>query len=193
MAVVYKRCPVPCDLHRCGLHFLGEIDRCVATGFFRNPFDPLKTAEADKARRVVEVYITGNRGADIKELGSTLGAYGVETAYLCDDKRFVDGQTQALALSIVNILRQFSPKLFLMGSASEAHELGGMVASELGASFVPDCVQIKCDDELNLIGLRPIQRDRALVEVRCKNSDFQIASIREKIYSPMPAAFPDTK
>jgi electron transfer flavoprotein alpha subunit len=144
-------------------------------------------ASHDKA--VVEGVLLGS---DVDGLAEQAFQYGADRVYLLDDPIFKHYRNQPYFQSLVEVVKKYSPEVFLIGATTLGRDLAGSVATGLGTGLTADCTQLQMGEAKGttkklLLATRPAFGGNVIATIVCKNHSPQMASVRPRVF-PMPEA-----
>jgi len=84
-------------------------------------------------------------GSNVNELTGELAAYGSEKIYAIDDPKLNYYQGEAYAANVTDLVRQYKPVIFLIGSTDTGRDLAPRVAAEAGTGLTAHCIGLEIE------------------------------------------------
>lgn len=127
-------------------------------------------------------------GHDVEHIAKQAIAYGSDRVFWVDDPSLAVYRTRPYATTLVNLVRQYKPEIFLLGASSRGRDLAGSVATELYTGLTADCTGLDIDRETNLLRqTRPAFGGNIMATIICPNYRPQMATVRHRVFEmPMP-------
>jgi electron transfer flavoprotein alpha subunit/NAD-dependent dihydropyrimidine dehydrogenase PreA subunit len=127
-------------------------------------------------------------GHDVEHIAKQAIAYGADRVFWVDDPSLAVYRTRPYATTLVNLVRQYKPEIFLLGASSRGRDLAGSVATELYTGLTADCTGLDIDPETNLLRqTRPAFGGNIMATIICPNYRPQMATVRHRVFEmPMP-------
>jgi len=115
-------------------------------------------------------------------------AYGADRVFWVDDPSLAVYRTLPYAKTLVSLVRQYKPEIFLLGASSRGRDLAGAVATELYTGLTADCTGLDIDPETSLLRqTRPAFGGNIMATIICPNYRPQMATVRHRVFE-MPIA-----
>jgi len=127
-------------------------------------------------------------GHDVEDIAQQAISYGADTVYLADDATLADFRADPYAAVIKRLVEEYQPAIMLWGGTSRGRDLAAAVGADLGVGVAVDCLDLRLDDEGNLVATRPIYTGNILTDVVFRSKP-QIATVRARAF-PMPEPDP---
>ncbi len=127
-------------------------------------------------------------GQDVADIAQQAIGYGADTVYLADDATLASFRVDPYAAVIKTLVEEHQPAIMLWGGTSRGRELAAAVGADLGVGAAADCLDLRLDDEGNLVATRPIYTGNILTDVVFRRRP-QIATVRARAF-PMPEPDP---
>ena len=102
-------------------------------------------------------------GHDVKDQAKELVGYGAQKVIVVDDSQLKDFQVDTYLGALAQLTQQQKPELFLIGSTRRGKELAARLAARLKVGCVPDCLELKVDDQGRLVAERIVYGGNAIV------------------------------
>ena len=124
-------------------------------------------------------------GSEIKGLAKEAIACGADKVYVVDDPLLKYYQTDAYLAVMDKIIKQASPRIFLLGQTSLGRDLAPRLAFRLKAGLSVDCIELSIDPQTKLLlQTRPVYGGNARATFTTDGMP-QMATIRAKAFSPL--------
>lgn len=127
-------------------------------------------------------------GHDVEHIARQAIAYGADRVFWVDDPSLAVYRTRPYAATLVNLVRQYKPEIFLLGASSRGRDLAGSVATELYTGLTADCTGLDIDPETSLLRqTRPAFGGNIMATIICPNYRPQMATVRHRVFEmPVP-------
>lgn len=102
-------------------------------------------------------------GHDVKDQAKDLVGYGAQKVMVVDDQQLEEFHVELYLSALTQLTQQHKPELFLIGSTRRGKELAARLAARLNVGCVPDCQELKTDDQGRLIAERIVYGGNAIV------------------------------
>lgn len=102
-------------------------------------------------------------GHDVRDQAKELVGYGAQKVIVVDDQQLKQFQVEPYLSALTQLTQQYKPELFLIGSTRRGKELAARLAARLNVGCVPDCLELKVDDQGRLIAERIVYGGNAIV------------------------------
>jgi electron transfer flavoprotein alpha subunit len=126
-----------------------------------------------KGREIVE-----HTGGELQSVvfGSNVGKtrvfelirYGADRVFLFDDPMFTGLNTMVFAHNLVRLCREEKPDIVLIGATCFGRSLGPRVAAALKTGLTADCIDLRVDENGDLIQIRPAFVGNILAYIKTK-------------------------
>jgi electron transfer flavoprotein alpha subunit len=127
-------------------------------------------------------------GHDVEDISRQAIAFGADRVFWVDDPSLAVYRTRPYAVTLVDLVRQYKPEIFLLGASSRGRDLAGSVATELYTGLTADCTGLDIDPETNLLRqTRPAFGGNIMATIICPNYRPQMATVRHRVFE-MPVA-----
>ena len=92
--------------------------------------------------------------------------------------------------TLIHLVREYKPEIFLLGASSRGRDLAGSIASVLYTGLTADCTGLDIDSETGLLlQTRPAFGGNIMATIICPNHRPQMATVRHRVFE-MPVADP---
>lgn len=127
-------------------------------------------------------------GHNVENISKEAIAFGADRVLWADDPSLAVYRTAPYAKTLVNLVRQYKPEIFLLGATSRGRDLAGSVAATLYTGLTADCTDLDIDPEKGLLlQTRPAFGGNIMAKIICANHRPQMATVRQRVFE-MPAA-----
>ncbi len=141
--------------------------------------EALAAAKRDLAGNVTAI-ILGSDGDDIAEQAF---AYGADRAIVSDDDDLDSGLVEACGPTVVSILQEHVPDIFLAGGSITGSDLCAWVAFDLDAGYIADVNNLRIDDG-SVIASHPVFAGKLRSDATIPTG-MQIISIRNRAFAAL--------
>lgn len=121
-------------------------------------------------------------GCGVKNLCKILANYGADKIYLAESEAFKLYNPMLYAPVITKLVKRENPDIFLFGATAIGSELGPTVAARLKTGVAAHCVDMRIDENENLIADVPSFGGKILGEILCPDTRPQMASVKPGIF-----------
>jgi len=140
---------------------------------------------ADQRKAALAACVLGHNAEHIAQEAI---AYGADRVFWVDDPTLAVYRTQPYAATLVNLVRQHRPEIFLLGASSRGRDLAGSVATELYTGLTADCTGLDIDMEKGLLRqTRPAFGGNIMATIICPNYRPQMSTVRHRVFEMPPA------
>jgi electron transfer flavoprotein alpha subunit len=117
---------------------------------------------ATKLGEELAVVIMGHQ---IRDLAEQFGAFGVDKAFVIDDKRLEKYRGDSYVDALAQVVKQHNPSVVLFATTPMGNDLAPRLAARLRVGLIAHYTEIEVDSEKKLQARRPIQSGKAHVTV----------------------------
>jgi electron transfer flavoprotein alpha subunit len=122
-------------------------------------------------------------GHNVEHIAKEAITYGADRVFWVDDPSVAVYRTGPYAASLVQLVREYKPEIFLLGASSRGRDLAGSVATELYTGLTADCTGLEIDPENNLLRqTRPAFGGNIMATIICPNYRPQMATVRHRVF-----------
>ena len=121
-------------------------------------------------------------GSNIRNVCKTLGDYGAEKIYLVESDKLGLYNPMLYSRIITKLTEEEEPDIFLFGATSIGSELGPTVAAALKTGMAAHCVDMRIDENEQLISDVPSFGGKIIGEIVCPDFLPQMASVKPGIF-----------
>jgi len=129
-------------------------------------------------------------GSGIQDSGQEAFMYGADTVYLVDDPLLAEYNPDSFTTAITQACQYLGSPVILLGHTTMGCDVAARVAFRLGCFPLMNCNKLDIDpDSKLLVQTRSVYGGMAFAEVKSKNSQQQLATIKPRAMAPLE---PDT-
>jgi len=140
---------------------------------------------ADQRKTILTACVLGY---NVEHIAKQAVVYGADRVFWVDDPSLAVYRTQPYANTLVTLVQQYKPEIFLLGASSRGRDLAGSVATELYTGLTADCTGLDIDPETSLLRqTRPAFGGNIMATIICPNYRPQMATVRHRVFE-MPVA-----
>jgi electron transfer flavoprotein alpha subunit/NAD-dependent dihydropyrimidine dehydrogenase PreA subunit len=122
-------------------------------------------------------------GHNVEHIAKQAVAYGADRVFWVDDASLAVYRTRPYARTLVDLVRQYKPEIFLLGASSRGRDLAGSVATELYTGLTADCTGLDIDPETKLLRqTRPAFGGNIMATIISPNYRPQMATVRHRVF-----------
>jgi len=145
---------------------------------------------ADQRKTALSACLLGHH---VEHIAKEAVAFGADRVFWVDDPTLGVYRTQPYANTLVDLVRQYKPEIFLLGASSRGRDLAGSVATELYTGLTADCTGLDIDMEKGLLRqTRPAFGGNIMATIICPNYRPQMSTVRHRVFE-LPTADPARK
>ena len=127
-------------------------------------------------------------GHNVEHITKAAISFGADRVFWVDDPSLAVYSTAPYASTLINLVREYKPEIFLLGASSRGRDLAGSVASIIYTGLTADCTGLEIDQELGLLlQTRPAFGGNIMATIICPNHRPQMATVRYRVFE-MPIA-----
>lgn len=119
-------------------------------------------------------------GFQMKNEVNELIYHGADKVFLYDHPSLKNFDVIRYKQNIVNLIKEEKPEIFLLGATPLGRSLGPRIAAALKTGLTADCIDLKMDEERNLIQIRPAFSGNILAHIKTKTRP-QMSTVRYKV------------
>jgi len=128
-------------------------------------------------------------GHNVEHIAKEAISFGADRVFWVDDPSLAVYSTAPYASTLINLVREYKPEIFLLGASSRGRDLAGSVASILYTGLTADCTGLDIDPENGLLlQTRPAFGGNIMATIICPNNRPQMATVRHRVFE-MPVAY----
>ncbi|MGA9110615.1 MAG: FAD-binding protein [Smithella sp.] len=127
-------------------------------------------------------------GHNVEHITKEAISFGADRVFWVDDPSLAAYSTAPYASTLISLIREYKPEIFLLGASSRGRDLAGSVASVLYTGLTADCTGLDIDPENGLLlQTRPAFGGNIMATIICANHRPQMATVRYHVFE-MPIA-----
>ena len=127
-------------------------------------------------------------GHNVEHIAKEAISFGADRVFWVDDPSLAAYSPAPYASTLINLVREYKPEIFLLGASSRGRDLAGSVASILYTGLTADCTGLDIDPENGLLlQTRPAFGGNIMATIICANHRPQMATVRHRVFE-MPVA-----
>jgi electron transfer flavoprotein alpha subunit len=140
---------------------------------------------ADQRKVALTACVLGHK---VEHITKEAVSFGADRVFWVDDESLATYTTAPYASTLINLIREYKPEIFLFGASSRGRDLAGSVASVLYTGLTADCTGLDIDPENGLLlQTRPAFGGNIMATIICANHRPQMATVRYRVFE-MPVA-----
>ena len=116
-------------------------------------------------------------GHNVKALAQDLIRYGADSVLVADDPRLDNYRLLPYSLVMEGLIRQYQPKIMLMGATAMGVELAPRVAAKVRTGLSAHCIDLKLDDKGQLLQVVPGWGGGVIATISCPDHRPQMATV----------------
>jgi electron transfer flavoprotein alpha subunit len=102
-------------------------------------------------------------GHGVKDQAKELAGYGAQKIVVVDNPQLKEFHVESYLSVLTQLTQQYKPELLLVGSTKRGKELAARLAARLNVGCVPDCQELKVDEQGRLLVERIVYGGNAIV------------------------------
>ena len=127
-------------------------------------------------------------GHNVEHITKEAISFGADRVFWADDESLASYTTAPYASTLINLVREYKPEIFLLGASSRGRDLAGSIASVLYTGLTADCTGLDIDPENDLLlQTRPAFGGNIMATIICPDHRPQMATVRHRVFE-MPVA-----
>lgn len=131
---------------------------------------------ADELQTQVGAVLVGDA---VKNLASSLLAYGADTVYVIQDKSLEPYRTEPFTAAIQKVVEKYKPEIMLLGATVNGRDLGPRLAARLQTGLTADCTSLDIEKENRLLlQTRPAFGGNMMATILCPEKRPQMSTVR---------------
>jgi len=119
-------------------------------------------------------------GHEIKDLASELIQYGADKVFVYDHPTLREFDVIRYKEILVDFVKKFNPEIFLIGATPLGRSLAPRVAAALRTGLTADCIDLRIDENGDLIQIRPAFTGNILAHIKTKSRPI-MATVRYRV------------
>ena len=127
-------------------------------------------------------------GHNVEHITKEAISFGADRVFWADDPTLAAYSTAPYASTLINLVREYKPEIFILGASARGRDLAGSVASVLYTGLTADCTGLDIDPEKGLLlQTRPAFGGNIMATIICPDHRPQMATVRHRVFE-MPVA-----
>jgi electron transfer flavoprotein alpha subunit/NAD-dependent dihydropyrimidine dehydrogenase PreA subunit len=140
---------------------------------------------ADRRKVALTACVLGH---NVEHITKEAISFGADRIFWVDDESLAAYTTAPYASTLISLIREYKPEIFLFGASSRGRDLAGSVASILYTGLTADCTGLDIDPANGLLlQTRPAFGGNIMATIICPNRRPQMATVRYRVFE-MPVA-----
>ena len=119
-------------------------------------------------------------GHEVKDLASELIQYGADKVFVYDHPTLREFDVIRYKEILVDFVKKFNPEIFLIGATLLGRSLAPRVAAALRTGLTADCIDLRIDEDGDLIQIRPAFTGNILAHIKTKSRPI-MATVRYRV------------
>ena len=129
---------------------------------------------ADLRKVALTACVLGN---NVEHIAKEAISFGADRVFLVDDESLAAYTTAPYASTLISLIREYKPEIFLLGASTRGRDLAGSIASVLYTGLTADCTGLDIDPEKGLLlQTRPAFGGNIMATIICPNHRPQMAT-----------------
>jgi electron transfer flavoprotein alpha subunit len=125
-------------------------------------------------------------GHHVEHIAKEAISFGADRVFWADDESLADYTTAPYASTLISLILEYKPEIFLLGASARGRDLAGSVASILYTGLTADCTGLDIDPGNGLLlQTRPAFGGNIMATIKTERTRPQMASVRPHVM-PMP-------
>jgi electron transfer flavoprotein alpha subunit len=126
----------------------------------------------------------------VEHLAREAISFGADRVFWVDDPTLAVYRTAPYARTLVDLVQEYRPEIFILGASSRGRDLAGSVASIMHTGLTADCTGLEIDPETGLLlQTRPAFGGNIMATIVCPHHRPQMATMRQHV-AEMPVPDP---
>lgn len=122
-------------------------------------------------------------GHHVEHITKEAISFGADRVFWVDDESLASYTTAPYASTLINLVHEYKPEIFLLGASARGRDLAGSVASLLHTGLTADCTGLDIDPENGLLlQTRPAFGGNIMATIICPNHRPQMATVRYRVF-----------
>ncbi|MBS7618023.1 electron transfer flavoprotein subunit alpha/FixB family protein [Candidatus Bathyarchaeota archaeon] len=124
-------------------------------------------------------------GYRVRDKAETLIHYGADRVFLYDDQMLEEFDVVKYKHVLVELVREVTPQLFLIGATPLGRSLAPRIAAALNTGLTADCIDIQIDDRGEIVQIRPAFTGNIIAHIKTRSRPI-MATVRYRVMKPLP-------
>lgn len=159
-----------------------ELDHGVPAGVAWELMGAGRTLAGALGRKLAAVIV----GHGVGDLAGEAFAHGADRVFLVDDPLLEPYRVETHARALIGLIERHRPEIMLLGATPLGRELGGSVATAVGAGLTADATELAINEGKGILeATRPTFGGKQLATITCEHWRPQMATVRPRVL-PLP-------
>jgi electron transfer flavoprotein alpha subunit/NAD-dependent dihydropyrimidine dehydrogenase PreA subunit len=129
-------------------------------------------------------------GSNVEHITKEAVSFGADRVFWVDDESLAFYTTAPYASTLVNLVHEYKPEIFLLGASARGRDLAGSIASLLHTGLTADCTSLDINQDNGLLlQTRPAFGGNIMATIICPNHRPQMATVRFRVFEKPVADF----
>ena len=163
-----------------GILIYAQTDR---NGILQNVVLELAKTAQDLSQKLDNCEINAilfTDGTNLEENKNILSKNGFNKVYIANSPKLKQYSTEYYSKITVDLIKNITPEIFLIGATTQGRELAPVVATTLNTGLTADCTKLDINEKGQLASTRPTFGGNLMATILCKNYP-QMATVRPKV------------
>lgn len=163
-----------------GILIYAQTDR---NGILQNVVLELAKTAQDLSQKLDNCEINAilfTDGTNLEENKNILSKNGFNKVYIANSLKLKQYSTEYYSKITVDLIKNITPEIFLIGATTQGRELAPVVATTLNTGLTADCTKLDINEKGQLASTRPTFGGNLMATILCKNYP-QMATVRPKV------------
>lgn len=135
-----------------------------------------KLSEKLNGEQINAVLLTD--GENLEDLKTSLKVF--DKVYVLKNEKFSNYSTELYTKSIVDLIKEIKPSIFLIGATTQGRDLAPRIASSLNTGLTADCTKLDINEKFQLCATRPTFGGKLMATILSKHFP-QMATVRPRV------------
>lgn len=135
-----------------------------------------KLSEKLNGEQINAVLLTD--GENLEDLKTSLKVF--DKVYVLKNENFSNYSTELYTKSIVDLIEEIKPSIFLIGATTQGRDLAPRIASSLNTGLTADCTKLDINEKFQLCATRPTFGGKLMATILSKHFP-QMATVRPRV------------
>lgn len=135
-----------------------------------------KLSEKLNGEQINAILLTD--GENLEDLKTSLKVF--DKVYVLKNEKFSNYSTELYTKSIVDLIEEIKPSIFLIGATTQGRDLAPRIASSLNTGLTADCTKLDINEKFQLCATRPTFGGKLMATILSKHFP-QMATVRPRV------------
>ena len=135
-----------------------------------------KLSEKLNGEQINAILLTD--GENLEDLKTSLKVF--DKVYVLKNEKFSNYSTELYTKSIVDLIEEINPSIFLIGATTQGRDLAPRIASSLNTGLTADCTKLDINEKFQLCATRPTFGGKLMATILSKHFP-QMATVRPRV------------